>query len=194
MEGGAGVAKLIFSIFLFLFVSVQKETFTFAQDIATPPAIDIMPLAEYNTYTATISEPYLSYVRSYIANLLPSEHYVAYVTQETKYISGQNRTSTVYNIAIGTDLVYTGVSFEGQVTIYKIYQSTNWFNQFVTVIDNNFVLYTNDNLVFTDIISPYPDISDVKFQKYIMILIVFVIIGFLISYIFGGVYIWRQRR
>ena len=188
------MAKLIFSIFLFLFVSVQKETFTFAQDIATPPAIDIMPLAEYNTYTATISEPYLSYVRSYIANLLPSEHYVAYVTQETKYISGQNRTSTVYNIAIGTDLVYTGVSFEGQVTIYKIYQSTNWFNQFVTVIDNNFVLYTNDNLVFTDIISPYPDISDVKFQKYIMILIVFVIIGFLISYIFGGVYIWRQRR
>ena len=178
------MARLIFSIFLFLFVFIQKGTISFAQDIVSPSAVDIMPLAEYDTYTSTIPEPYLSYVRSYIANLLPAEHYVAYVTRETKYVSGQNRTSTVYNIAVGTDLVYTGASFEGQVTIYKIYHSTNWFDQFVTVTDNNFVLYTNDNLVFSDIMSPYPDISDVKYDKYIFYLLVAIVIFYTISSFF----------
>lgn len=178
------MARLIFSIFLFLFVFIQKGTISFAQDIVSPSAVDIMPLSEYDTYTYTIPEPYLSYVRAFISGLEPTQHYVAYVTQESKFVSGHTRTVTVYNVAIGYDLVYTGVSFEGSVTIYKIYTNTNYFNQFVTVTDNNFVLYVNDDLVFSDIMSPYPDISDVKYDKYIFYLLVAIVIFYTISSFF----------
>lgn len=149
-------------------------------------AIDFpVPVADYDAFTAVIPQPYLEYIQSYISDLSPSECYVAYVSQESKYVSGSTRTATVYNIAVGEDLIYTGNSFEGSVTVYKIYTNTNYFNQFSTVTDSNFSLNPGTDLVYTNIDSPYPDITPDKYSYYIFVLLIFIILFYTITSFFG---------
>lgn len=134
---------------------------------------EIVPYANYNTYKATIPEPYLSYMEYYAAGLPIYEDYVIFTTQESVMQGDRVRTSTVYNFAHG-DIDYNG-NFIGNVEIDKIYASTNWFDQFVTINDSNFTLYPGGGLVFTNIPdTPYPDMAaQSKFQKYVVFLLVF---------------------
>lgn len=181
--GGAAVVKCFFSFLLLLFC-LQKSTLTFASDVVSPPAISLEPYASYDAYSSVLPEPYLSYFRAYIDCMSPRDHYVIYVSQESKFVSGITRTTTVYNIAISSDLVYTGNSFEGSVVLYKIYSNSTYFSQFVTLVDNNFVLYPGTDLVYTDLSSPYPDLTLDKFDKSIFYLLVFFCLVKLIDIIF----------
>lgn len=150
--------------------NVSRETFE--SDVVSGSAIDIMPFSVYNTYQATIPEPYLTYMQSFVSGLTPVQDYVVFVTHENKYISGSNRTSTVYNIAVG-DISYNG-NFSGDVDIYKIYAQSSYFDQFLTLHDSNFELHPNSALVFTNLTSPYPDLGrQFSYQIYIFYLLVF---------------------
>lgn len=180
--GGAVVVRWIFS-FCAIFVLVQKGAVCTAQDIVSPPAIDIIPYADYYAQDNLVNEPYLSYFQGYINDMSLMDNYVIYVTQESKYVSGQTRYVTVYNCAIGS-LTYNGLSFSGDVTIYKIYSNSSYFPQFKTIIDNNFTITPGESLVYTDLDSPYPDISDSKFQKYLFWLVVSIVIFYTISKFF----------
>ncbi|WP_233355471.1 hypothetical protein, partial [Glycocaulis alkaliphilus] len=122
-----------------------------------------------------IPEPYLTYIQGYISSLSPHENYVAYVTQEIRYVSGTPRYVTVYNIAIG-NILFDG-QFSGDVDIYKIYSNTAYFNQFAYMHDANFVLNPESNLVYTDLTnSPYPDIAPERYDKYLFYAIVAILI------------------
>lgn len=197
--GVGDVVKLIFSFFLCLFccfakkalpvsaLDVSRETFP-----VTGSSIDVLLetygtdlYSYYDTFTSTIPEPYLTYIQGYISSISPESHYVAYVTQESRYVSGNTRYATVYNIAIG-DLVYSG-NFSGDVEVYKIYTNTNYFPQFVNLHDSNFVLNPGTNLVYTDLSSPYPDISPDKHVTYIFYLIVAFVIFYTITHL------WRSN-
>lgn len=187
--GVVGVVKLICSFFLCLFcifakkalpvsaVDVSHETYT-----TTGAAIDVSHetydtdlFSYYNSYTSTIPEPYLSYIQGYVSAISPLEHYVAYVTQESRYVSGSTRYVTVYNIAVG-NLVYDG-QFSGDVEVYKIYTNTTYFDQFSYLHDNNFILNPGSNLVYTDLTnSPYPDIATDRYDKYLFYAIVAILI------------------
>lgn len=178
------MARLICSFFLFFCLFAQKGTVLLAADIPTGAAIDApAPQADYPAYVGLIPEQYRTYLLGYADSRGAMEHYVMYITQESRFVSGATRTVTVYNVAIGTDLTYDGNSFSGSVTIYKIYSNTNYFNQFVTVIDTNFNLYPGTDIVATDVDSPYPDISD-TFSRNLFILFVFVILFFCVGGIF----------
>lgn len=118
----------------------------------------IMPLSSYNTFYATLSEPYLTYLQSYASSRSLNEHYVAFITQDSKYVGTQNRTSTVYNIFISDDLEVSGSTFTGSGTLYRIFASTNYFDQFSVLTDSNFILNAGTALVYTDLTSDYPDI------------------------------------
>lgn len=145
---------------------------TFESDVVSGSAIDVMPFSIYNTYQATLPEPYLTYMKNYVSGLTPVQDYVVFVTQEYKYVSGSNRTSTVYNIAVG-DISYNG-NFSGDVDIHKIYAQPTYFNQFLTLHDSNFELHPNSALVFTNLSSPYPDLGrENSWQIYIFYLLVF---------------------
>lgn len=192
--GVGDVGKWIYSFLLCLFcifakkallvsaIDVSHETFT-----VTESAIDVSHetydadlYAYYNASTSTIPEPYLTYIQGYISSISPDAHYVAYVTQESKYVSGTTRYATVYNIAVG-NLVYDG-QFSGDVEVYKIYNNTAYFNQFTYLHDASFVLNPGSNLVYTDLkYSPYPDISPERYDKYIFYSIVAILIFFTIT-------------
>lgn len=192
--GVGDVGKWIYSFLLCLFcifakkallvsaIDVSHETFT-----VTESAIDVSHetydadlYAYYNASTSTIPEPYLTYIQGYISSISPDAHYVAYVTQESKYVSGTTRYATVYNIAVG-NLVYDG-QFSGDVEVYKIYNNTAYFNQFAYLHDASFVLNPGSNLVYTDLkYSPYPDISSERYDKYIFYSIVAILIFFTIT-------------
>lgn len=188
--GVGDVGKWIFSLFLCLFcIFAKKAQPVSALDVfyetypVTGAAIDLYSF--YDTYTSTIPEPYLTYIQGYISSISPENHYVAYVTQESRYVSGTIRYATVYNIAIG-NLSYNG-QFSGDVEIYKIYSNTTYFSQFANFHDNNFVLNPGANLVYTDLSSPYPDISPDKDAKYIFYLIVAFVIFYTITHL------WRSN-
>lgn len=197
--GVEDVGKWIFSLFLCLFcISAKKAQPVSALDVShetfpvTGSAIDVSHetfdinlYSYYDTYTSTIPEPYLTYIQGYISSISPEIHYVAYVTQESRYVSGNTRYATVYNVAIG-DLVYSG-QFSGDVELYKIYTNTNYFPQFVNLHDSNFVLNPGTNLVYTDLSSPYPDISPDKHSTYIFYLIVAFVIFYTITHL------WRSN-
>lgn len=187
--GVVGVVRLICSFFLCLFCIFAKKAFPVsAVDVShetyttTGAAIDVSHetydtdlFTYYNAYTSTIPEPYLSYIQGYISSMSPDAHYVAYVTQESTYVSGSTRYATVYNLAIG-DLVYDG-QFTGDVDLYKIYNNTKYFDQFAYLHDSNFVLNPGSNLVYTDLTnSPYPDISIDRYDKYLFYAIVAILI------------------
>lgn len=193
------VGKWIFSFLLCLFcISAKKAQPAFAENVShetfpvTGAAIDVSQeiydydlYAYYDTYTSTIPEPYLTYIQGYISSISLNKNYVAYVTQEERYVSGKPRYATVYNIAVG-NLVYDG-QFSGDVDVYKIYNNTNYFPQFASLHDNNFVLNPGTNLVYTDLSSPYPDISSDRHVEYIFYLIVAFVIFYTITHL------WRSN-
>lgn len=197
--GVGDVVKWIFSLFMCLFcIFAKKAQPVFALDVShetysvTGAAIDVSHetydadlYAYYNAYTSTIPEPYLTYIRGYISSISPDSHYVAYVTQESRYVSGNTRYVTVYNIAVG-HLVYDG-QFSGDVELYKIYSNSTYFPQFSNLHDSNFVLNPGTNLVYTDLNSPYPDISPDRHVKYIIYLIVAFVIFYTITHL------WRSN-
>lgn len=195
--GVGDVAKWIYSFFICLFcIAAKKALPVLAMDVPretyveTPSAIDVSHetfdfdlYSYYDTYTSTIPEPYLTYIQGYISSISSDSHYVAYVTQESRYVSGSTRYVTVYNVAIG-DLIFNG-QFSGDVDIYKIYTNSSYFPQFVSLHDSNFVLNPGTNLVFTDLTSPYPDISSDRYGKYIFYLFVALIIFYTITHLWG---------
>lgn len=197
--GVVDVGKWIFSSFLCLFCIFAKKALPVsALDVShetvpvTGVAIDVSHetydtdlYSYYNSYTSTIPEPYLSYIQGYISSISPDSNYVAYVTQESRYVSGNIKYVTVYNIAIG-DLLFNG-QFSGDVDIYKIYTNTSYFPQFASLHDSNFVLYPGTNLVYTDLSSPYPDISPDRHFKYIYYFIVAFVIFYTITHL------WRSN-
>lgn len=165
---------------------------SFGQDTASGPAVnvpretynyDMMPLDAYTPIAATIPEPYLSYITAYADARQPGEHYVAYVTQDSQYISGQWRTATVYNIAVGTDLLYTGNLFSGEANLYKIYTNTNYFSQFATEYDTAFSLSPASALVYSDLPCPYPDISRQSYTRNTYMILVGLVLSVLIGYL-----------
>lgn len=197
--GVGDVVKWIFSLFLCLFcIFTKKAQPVSAFDVSheTYPvsgaAIDVSHeiydidlYANYNAYTSIIPEPYLTYIQGYISSISPNSHYVAYVTQESRYVSGNTRYVTVYNIAVG-NLVYDG-QFSGDVNLYKIYNNTSYYPQFASLHDSNFVLNPGTNLVYTDLSSPYPDISPDRHVEYIFYLIVAFVIFYTITHL------WRSN-
>ena len=110
---------------------------------------------------------------------------MAYVTEESRYVSGNTRYVTVYNIAVG-HLAYDG-QFSGDVELYKIYSNSTYFPQFSNLHDSNFVLNPGTNLVYTDLSSPYPDISPDRHVNYIFYLIVAFVIFYTITHL------WRSN-
>lgn len=198
--GVGDVVKWIFSLFLCLFcIFAKKAQPAFALDVShetytvTGAAVDVSHetydadfYSNYNAYTSTIPEPYLTYIQGYISSISPDSHYVAYVTQESRYVSGNTRYATVYNVAIG-NLLYSG-QFSGDVEVYKIYTNTNYFPQFVNLHDSNFVLNPGTNLVYTDLSSPYPDISPDRHVEYIYYFIVAFVIFYTITHL------WRTNH
>lgn len=197
--GVGDVVKWIFSLFICLFCIFAKKAQPISAldvprvtSLVTGAAIDVLPdtydidLYSYNNaYTSVIPEPYLSYLQGYISSISPGSHYVAYVSQESKYVSGSTRYATVYNIAIG-NLIYDG-QFSGDVDLYKIYNNTSYFPQFSHLRDSNFVLNPGTNLVYTDLSSPYPDISPDRHVEYIFYLIVAFVIFYTITHL------WRSN-
>lgn len=165
--------------------SPSRETFSPVSDDTLSGAA-IVPISDFTPYYAYIPEPYLTYLRSYAIGMTPIEDYVAYVTQESKYVNSQWRTTTVYNIAIG-DLSYDGANFSGDVEIHKIYASPQYFGQFAKVTDNSFVLTPAEALVYTSVGSDYPDIASQSiYSKYVFYLLIFIVFITLLRRLFHG--------
>lgn len=162
-----------------------RETFSLPSDNTLSGAA-IVPVADFTPYYAYIPEPYLTYLRSYAIGMTPFQDYVAYVTQESKYVNSQWRTTTVYNIAIG-ELSYNGAEFSGDVVIHKIYASPQYFGQFTTVADNSFSLTPADALVYTSVGADYPDIASQSiYSKYVFYLLIFIVFITLLRRFFHG--------
>lgn len=116
---------------------------------------DISLYSSYSSFHGTIPEPYLTYFSDLYAS--PNhffDDYVAFVTQE----SSGSYTSTVYNMFISSDLVYTGNSFSGSGTLYKYYNSSR-FPTYTYSQDSSFSLSVGSGAVFTSLPSPFPDFT-----------------------------------
>lgn len=116
---------------------------------------DISLYSSYSSYYGTIPEPYLTYFSDLYAS--PNhffDDYVAFVSQESR----GSYTSTVYNMFISSDLVFTGNSFSGSGTLYKYYTS-NRFPTYTHIQDSSFYLSVGSGAVFTSLPSPFPDFT-----------------------------------
>lgn len=145
-------------------------------DTATGSGIAL--LSDYDGYSATISEPLISYFRGYTNRMGFFEHYVLFVDrQRTTGTSYQNR----YRLFIG-NLSYNGV-FTGSGKLYTITTNTNYFQMFEESVDGDFYLDPSTALVYTDLDSPYPDILrqnlELKYLWYFVVLCVATLVCYL---------------
>lgn len=140
--------------------------------------------SSHTLYTANLPEPYLSYMVAYANDVPLDQDYLVFITRASKYEGGQQRTSTVYNFAVG-DIDYVSGSFTGDVMIYSIYASPSYFGQFTYERDSSFVVTPGSNLVYTSIDSYYPDLrSPTDYSRYSLFFTVFLFLVFSVSAIF----------
>lgn len=141
-------------------------------------------LANFSPNSATLPEPYLTYMVSYVADMPVTYHYVIFVTTESAFVSGSTRTVTVYNLARGSDLQYSSGVFSGSVELIKIYSNATYFNQFNFSQDNSFRLTPGTSLVYTDLTNIYPSLNMTRHTLNIWYLFVCIIVFFTITYFF----------
>lgn len=148
------------------------------QDSIQSLADSIQLYSSYDSYTGVIPQPYLDYLRDIRLQYLERD-YVAFVTQETKYVNHNTYRSTVYNIFISDSLSYNGSFYSGSGILYKYYGSpNNYFPTYTALQDSSFSFSAGTGAHWSSLPSA-PDFCRTSYGPYYCLFFMFFIFIYL---------------